>query len=100
MPIVKNKNTDCISPSEDILIMRPTKWGNPFVIPIHGHRKEVIRKYKLWLKTGDNFGNKAATKERRETILNNLHQLKGKNLVCCCMPLPCHGEVLLNLANN
>lgn len=97
---MKNKHKDTLSPSEDVLIMRPTKWGNPFILGQHGDRIAVIRKYKLWLKTGNNFDNPNATMEKRETTLNNLHQLKGKNLICCCAPLPCHGDVLLTLANN
>ena len=99
MPIVKNKNTDTISPSEEVFIMRPTTWGNPFVIGVHGHRKETIRKFKLWLKTGENFDNKKATEEKRQQILSNLSYLKGKNLICCCAPLACHGDVLIELAN-
>lgn len=27
-------------------------------------------------------------------------QLRGKNLVCWCKPLPCHGDVLLTIANS
>ncbi|GAG87489.1 unnamed protein product, partial [marine sediment metagenome] len=26
-------------------------------------------------------------------------ELKGKDLVCWCAPLPCHADVLLELAN-
>ncbi|WP_244430705.1 DUF4326 domain-containing protein [Rhizobium sp. CF142] len=26
-----------------------------------------------------------------------LPELAGKDLVCCCAPLPCHGEVLLEM---
>jgi hypothetical protein len=28
-----------------------------------------------------------------------LHELAGRDLVCWCAPLPCHGDVLLRLAN-
>jgi hypothetical protein len=28
-----------------------------------------------------------------------LHDLRGLDLVCWCAPLPCHGDVLLRLAN-
>jgi hypothetical protein len=28
-----------------------------------------------------------------------LHELRGKDLVCWCAPKPCHGDVLLRLAN-
>jgi Domain of unknown function (DUF4326) len=28
-----------------------------------------------------------------------LPELRGKTLVCWCAPLPCHGDVLVELAN-
>ncbi|MBA7693729.1 hypothetical protein ES703_102318 [subsurface metagenome] len=70
-----------------VLVARPSKWGNPYKIGRDGDRLETIKKY-------------------REYILNNakllacLPELKGKDLVCYCAPLPCHADVLLELANN
>jgi hypothetical protein len=26
-----------------------------------------------------------------------LHELRGRDLICWCAPLPCHGDVLLRL---
>jgi len=38
--------------------------------------------------------------EWREWILQNLPELRGKNLACWCKPdAPCHADVLLKLAN-
>ncbi len=86
MPRVMNKNSD-----EDktgcVYIGRPTKWGNPFKIGPHGNREEVIAKYRQWIKTQPQLIDKA----RKE--------LKGKNLLCYCYPFPCHGDVLLEVAN-
>jgi hypothetical protein len=68
----------------DIYIGRPSKWGNPFELGKDGTRKEVIAKYK-------------------EYVLNNpelmaaLPELEGKILGCWCHPLPCHGDVLVEL---
>ena len=33
-------------------------------------------------------------------LINDIHELRGKDLVCWCAPLPCHGDVLARLANN
>lgn len=72
-------------PANAVYIGRPTKWGNPFVIGRDGDRNEVIRKYREYL--GNSY------------LLNHLHELRGKDLVCWCAPEACHGDVLLKLAN-
>lgn len=99
MPIVKNKRTDVLLPGVDVLIMRPTKWGNPFYLGLHGDRATVLFRFRTWLETGENFNNVFATEEARQAILQNIRKLKGKDLICQCSPLPCHGDILLELAN-
>lgn len=74
-------------PKEAVYIGRPSKWGNPFVIGKDGTREEVIAKYKGWL-----FA-------RPETLSQIKQELAGKNLACFCAPKPCHGDILLALAN-
>lgn len=61
-------------------------WGNPFVIGKDGTRIEVIEKFKAWILT-------------QPELLARLPELKGKVLGCWCKPQPCHGDVLVNLAN-
>lgn len=73
-------------PESAVYIGRPSKWGNPFQIGKDGTREEVIQKYRDWL---------LRTPQRME----ELHELRGKNLVCWCYPKACHGDVLLELAN-
>ncbi len=68
----------------DVYIGRPSKWGNPFMIGIHGTREAVIAKYRAWIK-------------KRPFLLNDLCELKGRTLGCYCKPLPCHGDVLVDL---
>ena len=70
----------------DIRIDRQTKWGNPFVIPRDGDRDTVIRKYREWVVT-------------QPHLVAALPELRGKVLGCWCAPLPCHGDVLVELAN-
>ena len=83
MPKVLNKRKDIISPNA-VYVGRPTKWGNPFIIGKDGTREEVISKY-------------------REKIIReppgDFSELRGKDLVCWCAPLPCHADILLELAN-
>ena len=87
MPSVLNKRTDKIPPGA-VYVGRPSKWGNPFPIGEDGNRKEVIAKYQRWLE-GGGF---------QEAVLD-ISELRGKDLVCWCAPLPCHADVLLELAN-
>jgi hypothetical protein len=85
MPKVYNKKHPY--PKDAIYIGRPSKWGNPFLIGRDGTREEVISKYRIYLQFGDHF------------LLDELEELKGKNLLCFCKPLPCHGDILLEFAN-
>lgn len=89
---VFNKRTDHI-PADAIYVGRPSKWGNPFKIGKDGKgvywgREDVINFYKHWLETNEQDG-----------LMMDLHELKGRDLVCWCAPLPCHANVLLELAN-
>ncbi|MDJ1632705.1 DUF4326 domain-containing protein [Rhizobium rhizogenes] len=68
-----------------IYIGRPSVFGNPFVIGRDGDRAEVIAKYEKWVET-------------QPLIKSAVPRLVGKDLVCWCAPLPCHGDVLLRMA--
>lgn len=70
-----------------VFIGRPSKWGNPFVIGKDGDRRTVILKFEKYLL------------ERPELMEEARRELKGKDLVCYCSPSPCHGDVLLRIAN-
>jgi uncharacterized protein DUF4326 len=59
---------------------------NPFVIVRDGSRADVIAKYRAWIVT-------------QPQLMNALDELRGRNLVCWCAPLACHGDVLIELAN-
>jgi hypothetical protein len=69
-----------------VYIGRGSKWGNPFVIGRHGNREEVIDQYGSWLLT-------------QTHLLASLHELWGKQLVCFCAPLACHGDILACMAD-
>lgn len=86
MPRVLNKRRDEVG-LDAVYIGRPSKWGNPFVIGKDGTRSEVIKKYEAWIRNNPDLVEAA----KRE--------LKGKDLVCFCSPKPCHGDVLMRIAN-
>lgn len=85
MPRVLNKRTDDIPP-DAVYVGRPTKWGNPFHLFEESNRDDVVMKYRLWLIGESN-------------LIKDLHELKGKDLVCWCAPERCHADILLELAN-
>jgi hypothetical protein len=92
-----------------IVVARPTKWGNPFVVGQDGTRRDVTTLFSLLIsgricltcKTGS-----AEQLERRTYIVRNLDALRDKNLACWCpldawdpMGPKCHADVLLDIAN-
>lgn len=88
------KVVHCKKEKYDIYIGRPSKWGNPY-----SHRDGTKAKYRTRTR-------KEAIDKYREYILSNpellqdVCELKGKVLGCWCKPLSCHGDVLLELAND
>ncbi len=73
-------------PAGAVYIGRGSKWGNPFRIGPDGDRAAVIAKYERWLAD-------------QHHLLRALDELHGRDLVCFCAPRPCHGDLLLRLAN-
>lgn len=82
-------------------IMRPSKWGNPFVVLnalgrykreftddrwLCNSREDAVRKHAEWL-------------HGQPALIEAIPELVDKVLGCCCMPKRCHGEELVRLAN-
>jgi hypothetical protein len=80
---------------------REWRYGNPFAIGRNSDRETVIARYKTWLETGESFGNTDATPERRQWILDHVHELRDETLGCWCNypEEDCHGRILLEWAN-
>lgn len=85
MPKVLNKHTDDI-PEGAVYVGRPTKWGNPFIVGRDGPRGVCVEMHKEYIVNAPE-------------LLSDLHELRGKDLVCFCAPRPCHADILLKLAN-
>lgn len=85
MPRVLNKYKDTI-PDDAIWVMRPSKWSNPFVVGKDGNREEVVTYYAHWIL-------------EQPHLMASLHEIRGRDLVCCCAPLLCHADILLEIAN-
>lgn len=77
-------------PSGAIYIGRAGKgqdgyFGNPFTLEKDGDRNEILHKYREWIK--HRIGHDDEFRAR-------VAELKGKTLVCFCIPKKCHGMVL------
>lgn len=81
---VLNKHKHGI-PQGAVYIGRGSKWGNPFVIGMHGNRDEVCERHAEYLRNQVRSG---------EISKEELAELYGKDLVCFCAPARCHGDTL------
>jgi hypothetical protein len=83
------------APADATYIGRPSKWGNPFS-HMDGttaewkvsSREEAVAKYEAWLLA------------QPELVSAAQKELVGRDLVCYCTPLKCHGDVLIRIAND
>lgn len=82
---MRTRVVHCKRTRYDTYVGRGSQWGNPFRIGPDGTRDEVIAKYREWIKTQPN-------------LIAALPELRGKVLGCWCVPLACHGDVLVELA--
>lgn len=68
-----------------VYIGRPSVLGNPFIIGVHGDRKQCIKKFERY-----------AWKTQR--ILDAISKLKPKAILGChCAPKSCHGKVIIRI---
>ena len=78
-------------PPDAVVISRPSKWGNPFKIDDHTDRPTVVAMFRKWIKGDD---------PRAVKMRDEIEELRGKDLLCFCpVPGPCHGDVLIEMAN-
>jgi Domain of unknown function (DUF4326) len=75
------------APDSAVYIGRPSEWGNPFIIGVHGDHDTVVTLHRQWVLDQPAFIQRIKT------------ELKGKHLVCFCKPKSCHGDILFDLAN-
>ncbi|HEY6668207.1 MAG TPA: DUF4326 domain-containing protein [Candidatus Nitrosopolaris sp.] len=91
MDLENDNNLVYIGRGSNRLSLKPSKWGNEYIEGSDGTREEVISKHKVWL-WNDPKG--------KEVFRDVFAELPSKNLVCHCAPNPCHGDILLRLANS
>jgi hypothetical protein len=77
LPRVLNKRIDG-EPEGSVYIGRGSPYGNPFVIGPHGDRDQVCDMFEAMI-----------------LPKLDLEPLRGKDLVCFCKPLRCHGDAIM-----
>ncbi len=89
-------------PEGAVYVGRGSKWGNPWIAGqvtiITGKRsgekitsKDAVRMFRNTIN---------ATLARQPSFASEIESLRGRDLACWCAPGdPCHGDVLLELAN-
>lgn len=104
-------------PPNTVVVARPTRWGNPFAGERFG-RERAIALYRAAVEGGWSPDTVADLDDRTalfvyestmalqkrlggiELLSFMVVDLRGKNLACWCpLDQPCHGDVLLELAN-
>ena len=89
-------------PPNTVVVTRPTKWGNPFIVTdkIAPGRHVAGPQYYAVSSIEE------AVECFRETMKypgwrhEDIGELRGKNLACwCALDQPCHADVLLEIAN-
>jgi hypothetical protein len=87
MPKVLNRYRNGL-PAGAAYIGRPSKWGNPFPLKDFADRESCLAAYRDWL-------------ESQPVLIEDAkRELAGRDLVCFCAPKPCHGDILIEIANS
>ena len=81
-------------PAGVVRVDRNTKWGNPFRIGRHGTRREVIEKYREYIKG-------------RLDLIGSLGDIRGMTKACWCHdwdgaapnPMYCHADILHEMSD-
>ena len=100
-------------PENTVYVGRPTIYGNPFRIGVHGTREECVNLHKRYL-SGEISEEDTRWRNSLYDVRTGyspylgkilvwtglLEPLRGKNLACwCSLDQLCHADVLLELAN-
>lgn len=77
-------------PPGAVVVARPSKWGNHFLVSELG-AADAVQAFDAWLSGTPEGGRlKAAARD----------ELRGRDLCCwCAAGMPCHADVLLRHAN-
>jgi len=88
MPTVLNLRYLRQIPPNSMRVDRSTKYGNPYRIGHDGDRRECIAKFKKYIPT------------RPDLVAIAKKELRGKDLLCWCVPEDCHAWIWVDIVND
>lgn len=71
-------------PRKCVSIMRPSILSNPYIVGFFGTREECIKAFEIYARSSP-------------MVWRYIEFLDDVDLMCCCAPMPCHGDVILKL---
>ena len=82
-------------PAGAVVVARPSRWGNPYVIGAEHDRRALTRE-----ETVELF-REALLDGRLDVDVRAVQaELRGRDLACwCSLDVPCHADVLVEVAN-
>lgn len=89
-------------PSNTVSVCRPSRYGNPFRVGMFANydAADAVRDFRRWIDREHRVRSFEYAFGPPPTLAEIQRDLKGKNLACWCpIGQPCHGDVLLELAN-
>lgn len=90
-------------PEGAVYVGRPTRWGNPFIVSEHGSPALCVHKYRTLHMPYCHHGAASSLENfyvSEAFIEEARRELAGKDLACFCpLDMPCHADVLLEIAN-
>lgn len=89
-------------PPNTVSVTRPGRWSNPRKVGMYkGYTAaDAVRDFKAWLNRDVGTESWCLVYGKPPTTEEIRRELRGKNLACFCkIGHPCHGDVLLEIAN-
>lgn len=89
-------------PRNTVSVTRPGRWGNPRRVGMYvGYTAaDAVADFRRWLRRDPAVRSYENVYGKPPTTREIKAALRGKNLACFCrVGEPCHGDVLLEIAN-
>lgn len=89
-------------PAGTVNVARPTKWGNPLRAGMWRDytADDAVRDYRKWIARDLTVRSFDITFGEPPSLDTIRAKLRGRDLACWCKPdMPCHADVLVELAN-
>ncbi|MEP1353262.1 MAG: DUF4326 domain-containing protein [Tateyamaria sp.] len=76
-------------PANTVIVTRPSRWSNPYTVAEYG-QEQAVNLFRQWVMAPEQAAYRAKVRA----------ELSGKVLACTCADhLPCHADVLVEVAN-